>query len=278
MAIITVARRLACLGDEVALEISRILAIPLAGKDELDERIKNSGAKPDAFKNSEGPKGGFFAALSKGRDDYLHYLKTALLETARDNEPNGGCVILGRGGQAEFATFPTAVSIYLTSPYDERIARVKNYFRCNDKRAEQIIEKSDRDRADFYRYFFEQDWTDSSHYTMCFNTARMTPQLCASIVKAYIDGAVTPEREAQTKRQIDEMLLAQSVIRHIQFDKGVMVRFLDARVDGSTVSLYGVTVSPAIVETAKAAAREVEGVGDVISDIQVVEDYNTQTY
>ena len=79
MAIITIARELAALGEEVARELSRITDYKLIDREYLEKRLSDYGLDAGKREKYDEKKPGFWASLSQERDDYLHFLKTALL-------------------------------------------------------------------------------------------------------------------------------------------------------------------------------------------------------
>ena len=48
------------------------------------------------------------------------------------------------------------------------------------------IEKTDKERADYYEYYTGRKWNDASNYDMCLNTQSMTYETCIEMVKAYL--------------------------------------------------------------------------------------------
>ncbi|MDR0623927.1 MAG: cytidylate kinase-like family protein, partial [Treponema sp.] len=78
MAIITISRELAALGDETAHELAKLLNYRLVDKQVLEEQIKSYGIAGHKFEKYDERKPSFWASLSQDRDDYLHYLKTAV--------------------------------------------------------------------------------------------------------------------------------------------------------------------------------------------------------
>jgi cytidylate kinase len=271
MAIVTVSRQLAALGDETALELTRRLGYRLVNKQTIEACIKDAGLDAGKLRRYDERKRGLIASLSQVRDDYLHYLKNALLAQALA----GNCVIVGRGAAAVLSGLPALMSVFLTASSGARTARVRSYFRCSGKRARQIISQSDRDRDGFHQYFFETAWRDSANYHLCLNTALLTPSSCADAVKRLIDSTVTPDMEAQTARSLGARFLAQKAVHHILYEREIAVRFLDAVCEEGkgAVTLCGVANSRALADMAAAAAKEVPGITDVITEIEVVEDY-----
>jgi len=95
MAIITISRQLAALGDETAHELAKMMDYHFVDKSALEQRITSYGFVSSKLEKYDERKPSFWASLSQDRDDYLHYLKTALLAEAE----GGNCVFVGRGAQ-----------------------------------------------------------------------------------------------------------------------------------------------------------------------------------
>jgi cytidylate kinase len=270
MAIITISRQLASLGDETARELAKLLDYRFVDKQSLEEAIKPYGAAEKKFDKYDERKPAFFAPLSQDRDDYLHYLKTAMLCEAG----KGNAVFIGRGAGAIFRGVPGVLSVYLVSPPDIRMERVKSYFHCDDKRARQIINQSDSGRTGFHRYFFDIDWKDPSNYHVALNTGNLHPGAIACGIKCLRDNLVTAEIEEQHRMRLKELILGQRVAYHILYEKGIPIQFLEAAVAGNTIDLFGVAGSLALAETAVNAAGEVAEGFDVHSGIHVVQEYS----
>jgi cytidylate kinase len=270
MAIIAISRELAALGDETAHELAKCLNYRFVDKLTLEERIKSYGVVDRKFEKYDERKPSFFASLSQDRDDYLHYLKTAIFAEAG----NGNCVFIGRGAGVVFRNIPGVLSVFLVAPGDIRGERVKSYFHCDDRRARQIVEQSDQDRLGFHRYFFDIDWRSPDNYHLTLNTGFLHPVVCADIIKSLVENLVTGEMEVQSVQKLRELTLAQQVVHHILYEKEIPVHFLEASVSNDMVTLYGVAGSQAMVELAVSSAKEVPQVAAVHSEIQVVQEYS----
>jgi cytidylate kinase len=274
MAIITISRELAALGDETAHELSKRFDYRFIDKQILEERMKSHGVESQTLEKYDERKPGFIASLLQDRDDYLHFLKMAIFEEAAA-VGGKGCVLVGRGANAVLADIPGVVPVFLVANMDIRIERVRSYFQCDEKKARSIIEQSDRDRTGFHKYFFESEWKEPGNYRVSLNTAHLHPSVCARIIEQLRADTVSPEVEAELAQKLDAALLAQRVVHHVLYEKGVRVHFFDVTANNiGTVTLFGVTNSKAVIDQAAAAAEEVEGVKNVIQSIQIVEEYH----
>jgi cytidylate kinase len=269
MAIIAISRELAALGDETAHELAKLLNYRFVDKVTLEDRIKSYGVVGRKFEKYDERKPSFFASFSPARDDYLHYLRTAMLTEAQ----GGNCIFIGRGAGAIFKGLPGGLSVFLVAPEEVRWERVACYFRCDERRARQLVEKSDHDRRGFYRYFFDMDWKASDNYHLTLNTGHLHPRVSAEIIKNVMDRIITEDAEARCVVQLKDLILAQQVIHHIIYEKEIPIHFLESSVSGDQITLLGVANSQALVEAAAAAAREFSPGSTVHAEIQVVREY-----
>jgi len=270
MAIITISREIAALGDETAGELAKLLGFRMVDKAAIEKRFATYGFSEKKLEKFDERKPGFWASLSQDRDDYLHYLKTAMFAEAAE----GDGVFVGRGAFAIFKDIPATLSVLLVAPIEIRLERVKSYFRCDDKRARQIIDQSDHDRAGFHRYFFDMDWEKPANYHLVLNTGTLHPATVAEIIAETKKMVVNDEADLKAKVKLRELGLAQAIVSRVLYEKKIPVHFLEAEVVDGAVALRGVANSQASIEAAVAAARDVPGVRSVRSEIQVVQEYS----
>jgi cytidylate kinase len=269
MAIITVARELAALGEEVARELSRITGYKLIDREYLEKRLTDYGMGAEKRDKYDEKKPGFWASLSQERDDYLHFLKAALFEET----VGGDCIVIGRGGASIFKSVPSLIAIKLIAPLALRIERVMKTYACDERHALQIVEESDHNRIGFHKYFFSVDWTDPRSYDLCLNSIKVEPAQAAKVIDDFRKIAVDKAREEAGRRRLAELLLGQRVVTEIVYAKKVPVHFLEAAADGERIVLHGVANTQAAIDAALAAARSVPGVAEAESAIQVVQEF-----
>ena len=269
MAIITISRELATLGDETAQALAKLLNYRLIDKYVIEERIKSFGVAYQKFEKFDEKKPSFWASLSRDRDDYLHFLKSAIFAEAC----GGNAVFIGRGAGIILKGVPGVFSVFLAAPMETRLERVKKHFHCDDKRARQIIEHSDNDWEGFHNSFFETKWGDPGNYHLALNTGYLTPDFCAEIVKYMRDKILTQEADTENILRIRELTLGQEIKYRTLYERKIPIHFFEASVSGSHVVLYGVANSQSLIETAISLAAEMAPELVIQSEIQVVQEY-----
>ena len=271
MAIITISRQVAALGDEVAAAVARKIGYKFITKKELESRIVELGFSAEKLKKYDEKKPGFFASLAKGRDEYLHYLQTAVLESAQE----GNCILIGRGAFAILESLPNLISLRFVAKEDVRMHRLMKEFDWNEKQALQRINESDVNRFGFHKSFFNVDLSDASHFLMVLNTGLFSEETAASAIESLVKYYVTPDMEKAGEKRLEELVKCQHLVNKLVFEHQLNVEFLRAEIDGSSIILQGVADSKAVVERAiKLAAVEVPEY-NVTSAISVVQDFRT---
>ena len=75
MAIITISRKIASYGDETALALAKLLGYEFIDKKTLEHDLLQCGISEASLKHYDEKKPGFWASLSRNRDEYFDYLR-----------------------------------------------------------------------------------------------------------------------------------------------------------------------------------------------------------
>ena len=133
MAIITLARQVAALGDEVGEALAQKMNYKFIKRTDIEKRIVELGFPESKMPKFDERKPGFFASLTKDRDEYLNYAQYAILEAAEKKN----VVIIGRGAFAVLQGVPNNIAIRLIADEETRINRLRKEFNWDEKQALQ---------------------------------------------------------------------------------------------------------------------------------------------
>lgn len=266
MAVVCITRELASKGEETARELTKTGGYRYIERDYIETRLAEHKIGPDVLQQYDEKKPGLWASMSENRDRYLHFLKSIIYDEAA----KGGCIILGRGAGALLQGIPGVLSIRLVSPYSVRIDRVKIAYACDDRTAEHHIKQSDHERQGFHRYFFDTDWRDSSLYDLTINIGRISPESAAEIIEKYRKTAITAADEKAGNAQLNDLRLRTAVTGAIIFTKRIQIQSLTVVPKDGQVTLIGFAVSRIAANAAVEAARSVQGVGNVVDELQIM--------
>ena len=56
-----------------------------------------------------------------------------------------------------------------------------------EKEIEKKIERTDKYRADYYKYYTGRDWNDVRNYDFCLDTSSLSYDKLIRVVKAYLE-------------------------------------------------------------------------------------------
>lgn len=269
MAVITISRQVAALGDEISCVLAKKLGYKFIDRKFIEQKIIDLGFSAEKLKKYDERKPGFFAALAKDRDEYLNYLQTAIFEAAIE----GDCVLIGRGAFIILEDVPNRFAVRLVASNQVRLERLMKEFSWNEKQAQQRIDESDSNRLGFHKSFFNLVNEDPAHYHMTLNTALIDIDAAADCIVCALKKAVTPEKEKQGGKKLEELLSAQRIVNSLIFEYKIPVNFLHAVIDGDVLSLHGVADSAAVAEQAVSAAAKMIPEKKVKSCISIVQDF-----
>lgn len=148
-----------------------------------DEKIKNSILFKAARKVYKGE------LIPPDSDDFVsnqnlfNYQAKVIKELAN----NESCVIVGRCADFVLKDYHNALKIFVHAPLNSCIEKVMELSNLSRKDAEKLILSTDKNRAEYYKYYTGREWDDAKNYDLCLNSSELGFEKCVELVKAYID-------------------------------------------------------------------------------------------
>ena len=96
-----------------------------------------------------------------------------------------------------------------------------------------------------------------------------------SIISTLVKSLVTPEKEAEGKACIDNLLVAQRLVNKLVFEYRLPVNFLRVIIKDDKLSIHGVSDSAAVAEQAVSIASGLHPDKNVVSCISIVQDFKS---
>lgn len=147
-----------------------------------DEKLKNTALFKIAKKTYTGE------VISPDSDEFvtndnLFNYQAKVIKSLAEEE---SCVIIGRCADYVLKDFPNVIRLYCYAPLEDCIAREKNLTALSEKEIIKKIQKVDKHRAEYYKYYTGNDWNDARNYDVCINTASMSYNQLIEVVEKYI--------------------------------------------------------------------------------------------
>ncbi len=115
-------------------------------------------------------------------DNLFHYQAKVIRELAAQES----CIIIGRCADYVLREHPSVIRLYFYAPLNDCVVRVMNQNGLSEKEAVKKIEKIDKYRAAYYRYYTGRDWNDARNYNFCLDTTSMSYEKLAEVVENFV--------------------------------------------------------------------------------------------
>ena len=198
--VITIARHFGSGGKTIGEMLAKDLGINCYEREIIKMASEDSGISELLFNEADEKlkKTPFFlgkkAAEYKGKlispksDDFVseQNLFNYQAKVMRELAEKESCVIIGRAGDYVLKDHPGVVRVFVHASKDYCIEKAKEYASYIGKDYDKFIEKTDKFRGDFYRYYTGQEWTDARNYDLCLNSERLGFDGTMEAIKEYI--------------------------------------------------------------------------------------------
>jgi len=256
MYFITISAMIGTNGEKIARQVGATLGYPFYGEEELLKSAEEMGFLAEVQKMDEKGPPLLARLFSEKPKIYLDRLQSVIYELAKKDN----AVFFGRGSQLLLKSFGCALHVLVIGGLEKRIERVTAEINGPRELAESIIHRSDREKGDFLRFAFEEDWLDPKLYDVILNTDKLNIE---SAVKNVVEAAKSEEIRTCGLDSV-ELLGKLSLSRKVEarlMEAGVMsaALFLVAEKTDS-IRLYGIVGS---LEEKAQIERIVKGIREV---------------
>jgi cytidylate kinase len=216
--IVTIARQVGAMGEEIAYRASTILTEMSHGKHpwvvvdkDLGERVTESHHLPKKISH-------FFSGeqilsledhfegilgISVPSATMIEKMKQTVVGLAQI----GRVILVGRAAHLITAHFPRAVHIRVTGSFDRRVERVAEAHQCSKDEAAKEVRTNDHQRRHFVSTYFHSDLDDTERYDLVFNTDRISVDEGARLISHLISSPDFREHEAKKFRELRHLVL-----------------------------------------------------------------------
>ncbi|MGN0383294.1 MAG: AAA family ATPase [Eubacterium sp.] len=147
-----------------------------------DERVRNSLLYKISRKVYTGELIGPDSDDFISNENLFNYQAKIIKELAASES----CVIIGRCADYVLKDNPNVIRLFIYAPHEACISRLRPILCKSDKEIDQIITKTDKKRAEYYKYYTGHEWNDARNYDVCINSNQYSFDTIANIVKLYL--------------------------------------------------------------------------------------------
>lgn len=197
--VITISRGYGSGGKSIGKMLAKDLNIPYYDKEILSIASEASGVNEGIFAQNDEKLRGISllkTIISKGHysgdtsitkdftspENIFKFQAKVIRELAKKES----FVIIGRAADYILKDFDNVISINIQAPFETCVKSVMERNKIDDKEAQRLICKVDRERAEYYEFHTGLSWNDDLNYDISINTSKMTWEQSVELIKNYI--------------------------------------------------------------------------------------------
>lgn len=182
--IITISREHGSQGKYIGKLVAEKLGIPYYYKEMTAIAAQESGLDKE------------FVSKINQSSNVMHdlYLSTTPVQYAIDAQDKaiqniakqGACVLVGRAADYVLQDYKNLVRIFIYAPKDYRVKNIMEMYNDSEKEAIKNVDKSDRNRASYYKIISGKAWGDIRNYDLCIDSS-VGKEKTADIICNYVN-------------------------------------------------------------------------------------------
>lgn len=116
-------------------------------------------------------------------DDNLFNYQAKIIRDIADKQ---NCIIIGRCGDFILRNNPDVLRLFIYADEKTCVKNVVELYGMIPAEAKKTIEKIDKSRAAYYKYYTDKNWYDVSNYDLCINTSDIGFEGAVDVIVDYI--------------------------------------------------------------------------------------------
>ena len=194
--IISICREYCSGGKEIGKKVSDELGYTFLDKQLITEAAKKSGYDESVFEKVDEVATnsllyslvlGTYGANAAGAmpdNDKLFGLQAEII---RDTAKEKNCVVIGSCADYVLREEPNLIKIFLRADMDFRVERFRSLYTAPEgKKPEDIINKTDKKRASYYKFYTGNLWKDMNNYDLVINTGKVGIDNAVATIIDYV--------------------------------------------------------------------------------------------
>lgn len=182
--IINIGRQLGSGGREIGKMLARDLNIRFLDKELICLAAERSGLCQEFFEKADEKPNRAFSSIFTMRfpfinescipgynclsNDALFKVQSDVIRELAEQEP---CLFVGRCADYVLRDNPNCINIFISAPKEVRIKRIMELNSLTAEKAEELIEKTDDKRAEYYNYYSSKTWGSAASYHLCIDSS-----------------------------------------------------------------------------------------------------------
>ena len=197
--VITVGREFCSGGAETARKVAERLEIPYYDKAIIDETVESTqlaaeivahhDERPITYSDITGFQ---YGGLWYHEDPSLPLpvgmrVADAQFDVIRKAANRSPCVIVGRCADYVLEERKNVLNVFIRASMEYRVKRAMDLYGLVEGDARKLIRKTDKIRANYYRYYAQRNWGDPANHELIIDAGKLGTDGAACVIAAYAE-------------------------------------------------------------------------------------------
>ena len=121
-------------------------------------------------------------------DDFVsdHNLFNYQAKVIKQLAEEESCVMIGRCADYVLKDYDNVLSVFIHAPKDYCMEQAAKKVSMSSRELEKYIAKTDKRRAEYYKFYTGREWTDARNYDLCLDRSKLGFERCVEEIQAYL--------------------------------------------------------------------------------------------
>lgn len=183
-------------GREIGMRVAKDEGIPYYDTELLIRAAEEYGISMSELEEyDEKRTGSFFYDLvmaasytQGGSESKIYKLQYGVKETMKKLAAKGPAVFIGRCATEILKSEHNIVRVYIYSTSEEKkLRRIMHTERVPEAEAKKLMQKKDRERKNYFKFWTEKEWGDRKNYDMELNTGILSTEECSELLQYIME-------------------------------------------------------------------------------------------
>ena len=197
--VLNIGRQLGSGGREIGEKLAAQFGIAFYDKELIQLASQESGLGKEFFEDVDEKKShSFFGGLLGLRTNisnevYVNnYLSNETFfkiqsDVIRKLAAEKSCLFVGRCADYILRDHPRCFNVFITADEEDRVKRVARDQKLTAEKALEVIEKTDKKRAEYYNYYSNKVWGAAGSYHLCINSSVLGIDETVAFISRFIE-------------------------------------------------------------------------------------------
>lgn len=196
---ITIARQFGSHGRDVGIQLAEALKLKYLDKELISLAAKESGFSEEIFKHAdEKASSSLLYSMVMGNypfgvrfngvndmpiNDQLFILQMNIIKKEAEKEP---CIVIGRCGNYILKDHDHVFNVFIHADKEDRVIKTMKDEGVDHKKAGDLVNKKDKERANYYNFYSDKRWEDINNYDLTINMSTFSVEEAVDLIVASL--------------------------------------------------------------------------------------------